>query len=669
MTTQTPFANVRFNAHNTPYSTQFDDIYFMPAQGLEEANYVFLQGNQLLERWQTWHKPHFVIAETGFGTGLNFLACCALFDAFRAQHPQAPLKRLFFISFEKYPLTQHALTQSHQGLTSLAPYCQQLAEHWITTPVSGCHRRHLGDHITLDLWLGDVHDSLPALGDYHNHRVDAWFLDGFAPSKNPQMWTDALFEQMFRLSHQGTTFATFTAASNVRLGLEAAGFVVEKRKGFAHKREMLTGFKPIESAVAAEIPWSAFTPGENTREVAIIGGGVASLFTALSLLKRGLGVTLYCQDDSLGQGASGNAQGALYPQLSDDDRRNCEIYAHSFLYAKSILPELSDQLGGVEQGWQGVALFAYNCKVKHKLDKIAQQWQPPFFVLKSADELTALCGIDIPHSGGFIAEAGWLSPQQLMAQGALYLQKCGVKMVTNTAIDQLSALDDGRWQLSTTDRTFTHEAVVLACGHNLTAFEQTHKLPLYPVRGQVSYVPTTPALQGLKAVVCFDGYLTPHNAAQHHCLGASHVRECTDRTFSAHEQTENKARLTQNIDLQWAHEVDVSAMQGNVGVRCGTRERLPIMGNAPHFESIAQAYRNLFNLRRRKQPIVNAPCWRNLYLLGALGSRGLTSAPLLAESLASLIANEPVPLPQPLLHALNPNRTWVRKLLKGTPID
>ncbi|MBE2896115.1 bifunctional tRNA (5-methylaminomethyl-2-thiouridine)(34)-methyltransferase MnmD/FAD-dependent 5-carboxymethylaminomethyl-2-thiouridine(34) oxidoreductase MnmC [Pasteurellaceae bacterium HPA106] len=668
MTTQTDFAHVHFDEHNTPYSEQFDDIYFMPAHGLDEARYVFLDGNQLLERWQTWHKPHFVIAETGFGTGLNFLACCALFDAFRAQHPDTPLKRLFFISFEKFPLTRQALTQSHRGLDSLALYCQQLTQQWVDIPITGCHRCHFGSAITLDLWLGDLHDNLPELGDYYQGRVDAWFLDGFAPSKNPDMWNDSLYQQMFRLSHQGTTFATFTAASKVRLGLEAAGFTVRKRKGFAHKREMLIGFKPTESAVTFTYPWSAFNSGENTRDVAIIGGGVASLFTALALRKRGIAVTLYCQDDALGQGASGNAQGALYPQLSDDDQRNCAIYAHSFLYAKRILPPLCEQLGGVEQGWHGVALCAYNCKVKQKLAKIASHWPPPLFELKSAQALTALCGIEIPHEGGFIASAGWLSPKQLMQRGARYLQKCGVNIITRTEIEQLSPLVDSRWQLDAGNRTFTHDAVVLACGHKLTHFSQTEKLPLYPVRGQVSYIPTTPALQALKAVVCFDGYLTPHNQQQQHCLGASHVREQVACDFSAQEQQANKIRLTNNIGLAWAQEIDISGMQGNVGVRCGTRERLPMMGNVPHFDEMAHAYANLFNLRRRQQPIAPAPYWKNLYLLGALGSRGLTSAPLLAESLASLVANEPIPLAQSLLFALNPNRTWVRKLLKGTPI-
>ncbi|MBE2894018.1 bifunctional tRNA (5-methylaminomethyl-2-thiouridine)(34)-methyltransferase MnmD/FAD-dependent 5-carboxymethylaminomethyl-2-thiouridine(34) oxidoreductase MnmC [Spirabiliibacterium falconis] len=662
------FARITLDAQNTPYSEQFDDIYFMPSQGLAESRYVFLEGNNLFERWKTWDKPHFVIAETGFGTGLNFLACWQLFEQFRTQYPSAVLQRLFFISFEKYPLSQTMLTHALAHFPELNALATMLQQRWIKTPIAGCHRRHFGNAITLDLWLGDIHTHLPELGDYQQGRIDAWFLDGFAPSKNPEMWSESLYQHMARLSHKDTTFSTFTAASKVRLGLENVGFNVSKRKGFAHKREMLIGWKHTENTASVAYPWFAYSPANHITDIAIIGGGVASLFTALACIKRGMNVTLYCQDEALGQSASSNEQGALYPQLSDDDRRNCEIYAHSFLYAKAILPDLTEQLGEIEQGWHGVALCAYNCKVKRKLANIAAHWHPPFFELKTAQELTALCGVDIPHDGGFIPEAGWLSPRQLMQQGERYLKKCGVKIITNTHITHIESKQHNCWQLSAGDHTFTHECVILAGGHNITQFPQTAKLPLYPVRGQVSYISTHSALDNLKAVLCFDGYLTPRNQAGQHCLGASHVRDNTECYFSIQEQLENKARLVNNIPQPWAHAIDISTMQGNVGVRCGTRERLPIMGNVPHFERLVSDYANLFNLRRRKQPIETAAHYPHLYLLGALGSRGLTSAPLLGECLASLIANEPMPLAQSLLLALNPNRTWVRKLLKGAPV-
>ena len=329
----TDFAQLKFNLDNTPVSLQFDDIYFSVQDGLAESRYVFLQGNNLLQRWQQHRQPHFVIAESGFGSGLNFFACVQLFRQFRQQNPNHLLQRLYFISFEKYPFTPQQLQQAHRTYPEFAELSARLQQHY-PFAVNGCHRLHFGE-TALDLWFGDIRDNLPQLGDYMLQKIDAWFLDGFAPSKNPQMWSDELYQLMFRYSKTGATFATFTAASAVRKGLEAAGFTVVKQKGFAHKREMLCGTKSTHDEKQNKIPWyQAQSAVGEVNNIAIIGGGVASLFTALCCLKRGLNVTLYCEDPQPAMNASGNKQGALYPQLSDDDLRNSRFYAYAFGYAE-----------------------------------------------------------------------------------------------------------------------------------------------------------------------------------------------------------------------------------------------------------------------------------------------------------------------------------------------
>lgn len=197
---------------------------------MAETDYVFLQGNQLWERWITHKEANFVIAETGFGTGLNFFAVTKLFREFRQQHENHPLKRLNFISFEKYPLKITALLQAHLAYPQFEDLSAHLQRYWPSL-ILGCHRIHF-EETTLDLWFGDVSENLPQLGDYMNERINAWFLDGFAPSKNPEMWNDDLYNLMFRFTKPNGSFATFTAASAVRKGLESAGFNVTKRKGF-----------------------------------------------------------------------------------------------------------------------------------------------------------------------------------------------------------------------------------------------------------------------------------------------------------------------------------------------------------------------------------------------------------------------------------------------------
>lgn len=214
------------------YSKIFDDVYFSREDGWAETAHVFLNGNNLPDAWK--NKDRFTIAETGFGTGLNFFMAADLFT--RTHQDKQSLE---FISFEKYPLSYDeihaALTLWHPALLNHIQlienqYALNAGEHIIT----------LNGHITLRLYIGDVNEHLPSV----KTSVDCWFLDGFKPASNPDMWSDTVFENMARLSKPGTTFATFTAAGFVRRGLQAAGFHVTKASGFGRKRDMLTGYWP-----------------------------------------------------------------------------------------------------------------------------------------------------------------------------------------------------------------------------------------------------------------------------------------------------------------------------------------------------------------------------------------------------------------------------------------
>ena len=662
-------AKIHFNQENTPVSDKFDDVYFSNQDGLAETHYVFLEGNQLWERWVNYQEAHFVIAETGFGTGLNFFAVTTLFREFRQKHPDSPLKRLYFISFEKYPLLLYALQQAHLAYPQFSHLAQHLQQHWLN-PIQGCYRFHF-DETTLDLWFGDVAKNLPQLGDYINGKIDAWFLDGFAPSKNPDMWNEQLYQQMFRFTKPQGTFATFTAASAVRKGLENAGFHIKKRKGFGKKRECLSGQKTYEKLTALSAPWFHSQPANLKEEdIAIIGGGIASLCTAISLVKRGAKITIYCEDEQTALNASGNKQGAFYPQLSDDNERNIRFYIHAFAYGHQFLQWAIHQQIEFEYEFCGVALCAYNDKTESKLNKIAELNLPSdLYQSLSQTELSEKVGLPLPFRGGFIPQGAWLAPRQLVQHTFAFLEKQGVQIKTLQKVTALSQTENG-WQITTAEnKTFCHEVVVLANGHKLTDFEQTQKLPLYPVRGQVSQIPTSANLLKLKTVLCYDGYLTPVDQAKaSHCIGASHVRDNATREFSLTEQQENQQKIQQNIPEEWTKEVDTSGNLARVGVRCSVRDLTPMMGAVPHFSAQQVQYQNLFNLRRRKQPIEQAENYPNLYLIGALGSRGLTSAPFLGETLASLIYGEPLPMSEDLIHNLMPNRSWVRRWLKGAEV-
>ena len=662
-------AKIHFNEENTPVSDKFDDVYFSNQDGLAETHYVFLEGNQLWERWIHYQEAHFVIAETGFGTGLNFFAVTTLFREFRQKYPDSPLKRLYFISFEKYPLSLDSLQQAHLAYPQFSHLTQHLQQNWLN-PIQGCYRFHF-DETTLDLWFGDVAENLPQLGDYMNSKIDAWFLDGFAPSKNPDMWNEQLYQQMFRFTKPQGTFATFTAASAVRKGLENAGFNIKKRKGFGKKRECISGQKTQEKPTALSGPWFYSQPANlNNQDIAIIGGGIASLCTAISLVKRGAKITIYCEDEQTALNASGNKQGAFYPQLSDDNERNIRFYIHAFAYDHQFLQWAIQQQIKFEHEFCGVALCAYNEKAESKLNKIAELNLPSdLYQSLSQTELSEKVGLPLPFGGGFIPQGAWLAPRQLVQHAFAFLEKQGVQIKTSQKVTALSQTENS-WQITTAEnKTFCHEVVVLANGHKLTEFEQTQKLPLYPVRGQVSQIPTSENLLKLKTVLCYDGYLTPVDQAKtSHCIGASHVRDNATREFSLTEQQENQQKIQQNIPEEWTKEVDTSGNLARIGIRCSVRDLTPMMGAVPHFSAQQTQYQNLFNLRRRKQPIEQAENYPNLYLIGALGSRGLTSAPFLGETLASLIYGEPLPMSEDLIHNLMPNRSWVRRWLKGADV-
>ncbi len=654
-------ANLEFNAEGTPVSRDFDDVYFSNDNGLEETRYVFLGGNGIPERFVGHSRPLFVVAESGFGTGLNFLTLWQAFDAFRLAHPQATLERLHFISFEKFPLTKDDLRLAHQHWPELAPWAKQVQQQW-PLPFAGCHRLLLdGGRVTLDLWFGDINELTEKLDDSLNQQVDAWFLDGFAPAKNPDMWTPGLFNAMARLARPGATLATFTSAGFVRRGLQDAGFTMRKSKGFGRKREMLTGVMENTALPAPRTPWFARS-GTDKRAVAIIGGGVASALLSLALLRRGWQVTLYCADDEPAQGASGNCQGALYPLLSAHDPALAQFFPAAFTFARRLYDALPVEF---DHDWCGVTQLGYDEKSQQKIAQMLTLNLPDAIARAvSAEEVAQTAGVETTCGGIAYPAGGWLCPAQLTATALTLAQSQGLSVHYGHRVTSLTSQDSG-WQLEFADGHLrTHDCVVLANGHHISHFTQTEKLPVYPVGGQVSHIPTTEKLGELRQVLCYDGYLTPQNPKNHHhCIGASYHRGQEETAYSEEDQQQNRQRLLNCFpQAQWATDVDVSGGEARCGVRCATRDHLPLVGNVADYAATLKAYASL---AQERNDALSAPVYDGLFMLGALGSRGLCSAPLAAEILASQMSEEPLPMDGETLAALNPNRLWVRKLLKG----
>ncbi|GLS82605.1 bifunctional tRNA (5-methylaminomethyl-2-thiouridine)(34)-methyltransferase MnmD/FAD-dependent 5-carboxymethylaminomethyl-2-thiouridine(34) oxidoreductase MnmC [Paraferrimonas haliotis] len=650
--------SILFRDGHTPVSTQFDDVYYSSDNGLAESRYVFLDPINLESRLAEHSRPFYVIAETGFGTGLNFLATWQAFE----ESGDNACQRLYFVSFEKYPLPKQLIAKAHSAFAELAPYSQQFLQQYpVLTP--GVHRLIFnGGRVVLDLWIGDLNDTLSTLYCSSEGLVDSWYLDGFTPSKNPEMWSDVLFKNIARLSRSNANLATFTCAGVVRRGLQGIGFELSKSSGYGLKREKLFAQKANKSPLTPDplYPRIAAQTGDN--HIAIIGGGIASAMLAISLLEKGHKVTVFCKDQEAACGASGNNQGALYPLLNSADAPVSQWYVQAFQFALQRYRTVSVRTK-FPMSECGVLVTGFNDKSRLKLERLSELTIDRGIAYPVDSETASeLAGVDIGEQGWFYPRGAWLSPR-------LATQSCFEQLSANANFtiqyhqfaQELIETSDG-WQIVLGERRQEFSTVVLANGAELLQFKQTAGLATTPVRGQVSHIPSKGLLSDLRCVLCADGYLTPAHR-HHHCMGASHQRQFDSLDYSHQEQLGNLARMHNSYpNKPWLDDIDIKDKQARIGVRLSNRDHLPFVGACPDFKTFAQRAQDV------SREAFFAPSYTNLYLLAAFGSRGLCSAPLAAELLASELAGEPLPASIEELALLHPNRYWSRRYNKGRPL-
>lgn len=646
---------------DTPVSDQFDDIYFNKDGGLDETHYVFLQGNNLQQRFAELTAPHFTIAETGFGTGLNFLCARQLW----LEHCQ-PNQTLHFISVEKFPLSRQHLTKALEHWPQLADGAAQLIELY-PPAFNGFHRLVFdGGRVQLTLMLGDSDDCFPAL----DATVDAWFLDGFAPAKNPSMWSETLFKAISKRSRANTTFATFTAAGIVKRGLQGAGFNVKKIKGFGRKREMLIGEFPTTEATNSPViskPWfqrPALTPIISSRDktrITVIGAGLAGCTTAWALAQRGFKVTVVEQHSEPAQAGSGNRQGALYAKPTLEMTKQARLHITGMLYSQQLLRQLDPD----RQWWDdcGVLLAAPNQKTEQRFNQIAQAGHIPPEILQSltAEQASAYCGLPIHSSALLFEEAGWVNPpalcQSLLAHPA-------IEIVTNYKVKEIGrSKEDQRWQLISDSGNREADIVIIAGAAEALQFRQTSDLPLKPIRGQVTHTDALNALPTLKTVVCAEGYISPPYEGQY-CFGATFDIRDAVTELRASDVKRNLKTLSSALPELADHLAQHSLPGGRVSFRCATSDYLPIVGELPKETEFNQQYARLS--RDARWPFDDTPParYQGLFVNVGHGSKGLITCPLSAEILAALICQEPLPTDREVADALDPARFLVKKLIK-----
>lgn len=600
-----------------PESARFGDVYFSRDNGLEETRYVFIGRNLLRERFaELADNRHFVVAETGFGTGLNFLAAWAEWLDCRPKDDSAILH---FVSVERFPLTRSDLEKALSFWPELASQAAELIAHYPPL-IQGTHRLVLaGGRIRLTLYFGDVLDAWRAL----SFQADAWFLDGFAPSLNPEMWLENAIGQIRNHSKPGTTLATFTSVGRVRRALIDAGFSMQKVPGFGRKREMLTG--QLEASGAG-----SGTAYRST--VAIIGAGIAGTTLARNLAERGVPVVLIDRADQPGAGASGNAQGALYVKLGVEYNAQTELAATALSFSQRYYRRWAGQF------WHptGLLQLASNEQEQHRQQKFLERCQYPAELLEPVDEElgSKRAGLKVTASGLWFPGSGWLEPATACAALA---DHPGIQQVFGFNVRTVRS--DGKgWTIESQEgQRLSAARLVIAGGHESASLNPANgKLRLKPIRGQVTCLPAENYnLPG--AVICGTKYLNPAISGIAVTGATFDLRDNNpDVTLESHQ--ENIDQLAELLPaVMGDHGPDASELSGRVSFRCASHDYQPVADELKD---------------ENGQEVPGA------YLLTGYGSKGLTWAPLMAEYLADRITGQPLSLPEPLIRRVESSRLY-----------
>lgn len=661
------------NGVTVPRSSEFGDVYFSKTDGLAESRYVFIDGNDLTNRLANLQNfERFVIGEIGFGTGLNILAIWQLWQQIRPDNHS----HLHIITTEKFPLRKTDLAQALGVWTELVGLSQQLIANYPPS-LAGCHRLNWFDErLTIDLWLGDATSSLSQVTG--QGRVDAWLLDGFAPSCNQELWSESLFAQIARLSKTHTTLATFSVASAVKQGLKHHGFTLAKRKGFGKKREMLTAsFQPkLTSASFCEVyfrynkkikPFFVTLPFTDTFEsrrrqrrkannvkgfelpnfsaitkplsVAVIGAGVAGLSSAYALAARGHKVTIFDKAQPLA-GASGNIRGFLAPKLTSLKRLETNLHSIGYLASCRFYPYLTAQTGiEILQTTGCLDLLSHN---RLQLDEV-KDFPIEFAHLLTTEQAKAKVGYEVGQAI-FLPNAGLITTANF-ANAVLCHPNISFQAEELTYFQQ----DSDQVLLTFTERQQFFDHVILCMALDTCDFLPTIKRFNHS-RGQVSWftVNDHEKAQLPKLPLKYGSYYASfnENSKRHVMLGASFVRDTLDTAPAVADHKMNVADLADavpdlvnNTDI-FTVEKNIPHWQGRASIRSQTVDYLPLVG---------QVWQAGYESKSR------------VWTFSALGSKGYAYSPICSELLVGLLCGEILPLANKMVNSLSPNRKVIRR--------
>ena len=636
-------AALSFNDDGLPFSARYRDIYHPRAGALAQARHVFIAGNGLPARWQG--RERFVVLETGFGLGNNFLAT---WQAWR-DDPQR-CARLVFVSVEAHPLTREELATAHAGST-LPDLADALQHAWPPLTPNLHTLDFEGGRVQLLLALGDVQAWLPELV----MAVDAFYLDGFAPATNPRMWDQRVCKALSRLAAPGATLATWSAAHALREHLTTAGFEVRLAQGTGGKRDItLARFAPAFTPRRA--PARAPAREHVEPHALIVGGGLAGCAAAWALAEQGWRSTLFERRSQIAAEASGNPAGLFHGIVNAQDGVHARFNRAAALMARpSVLRALHEH--GVAGAVDGLLrLEADTSPAVMQATLQALRLPADYVQAVGAEHASALSGLDLHHAAWFYPGGGWVQPAGL-ARAWLERAAPQVEVRCGAEVQTLQRSATG-WRLCDASGATLGEAatIVLANADDASRLLDAPSWPVEKIRGQISRLPKG-ALTLPRIPVAGAGYLLPaldDGADGRAMFGATAQRGDDDTCVREADHRLNLAQLAQLIGRQI--DADPATMQGRTAWRWSAIDRLPLIGAVPDGDADAS---------RLDQPRF-VPRRPGLFVFTALGSRGITWSALGARLLASLITGAPAPLEASLIDAVDPARFVSRQARRAT---
>lgn len=628
-------ARVEFGSdpQTPPHAPDFGDVYH-PRQGaFEQARQVFLAGNGLPERWRG--RARFAIAETGFGLGHNFIATRAAWrdDAARCD-------RLVFVSVEKHPPRRDDLLRAHAA----SPYptlARELVERWPPL-VAGLHTLEFeGGRVRLLLGFGEALDVLRHLVA----RIDAFFLDGFAPACNAAMWSPELLRSLAKLAAPGATAATWSAARAVREGLAAAGFEVNAAPGQGGKRDItLARHAPRFTATP---PPGRVLPTRAPDHALVVGAGLAGAMTARALAREGIACTVLERHAEAAAEASGNPAGLWHGTVSADDGPHARWHRAASLHAAALIADAV--AAGVAGSAQGLLRVDTQRSLQAMQEIATRQGLPGDLVRAlAADEAGARAGVALAHPAWWFAHGGWVDPRALVRHALE--QTPGVRWQAGAAVHALLRHGQAWRAIDASGRVLAEAPLVVLC--NASDALRLAGLPLAWLqarRGQVSWCDEADARIAPRLAIAGGGYLIERSDGGL-LFGATDDADDPDPAVREADHQLNLARAAALAGTAPMREG--ARLSGRVGWRAATLDRFPLVGMVPDLQAVRPARRDAARLFARRD---------GLFVHAGLGSRGITTAPLGAALIAAQASGAPWPLTADLVDAVDPARALRRQ--------